>query len=140
MTEDNEILEEPTSTSAEYRHSLRTSISQFAYMAPDSPLRRSPGRATAPMQAKAEEVEQHALDCSPRRKRAFPDRKLEDLSVDLLADVTRECSPSPSKKSKRRYAAPEIYAHLRPLNDYLKADLDGDHLGRGLRHTSAHYS
>jgi hypothetical protein len=46
-----------------------------------------------------------------------------DIKLDFYPSTSR--IPSPRKKKKRGYAAPETYAHLRVLQDILTEGLDG---------------
>lgn len=99
-TDDTEIIDESAI------QNLRSSISQFSFSFA-SP-RRSPRKLSRPTESDSNGA--HTLPVTPRKRRA-------------ALDVSTARTPSP-KKSKRGYAAPEMYAHLNFLQDYLKEELD----------------
>jgi len=93
-----------------------SSLTQFIHHEP--PLRRSPRKIRVLSSIKPESVED-ALP-APLPSNSSPSRK-RDLA--FVCDDTKIFTHSP-KKQKRGYAAPEIYAHLNILQDYLKPELD----------------
>jgi hypothetical protein len=107
---------------SETSDSFRQSLAQFTFSSESltpSSLRRSLRnfKSTGKTTTKEEEEEKLptlALESgTPRKKRT------------LDAKNTPNPSRSPSKKAKRGYAAPAVYAHLNVLQDYLKEELDG---------------
>lgn len=117
----NEEDEEEASCHVE---TFRAQISRFSMVVP------SLGPATTPRkipQKTSSRTNNHALtrlasDTLPNS--SISPEKLA-LPCKRLAIDRTEGSPSPGKKAKRGYAAPETYAHLKPLGDYLKENLDG---------------
>ncbi|ODN76893.1 hypothetical protein L202_05476 [Cryptococcus amylolentus CBS 6039] len=68
-------------------------------------------------------------DTSARLKRSVPGRPPKHSNVEERKERTpkRSMSASPSKKAVKKprgYAGPEVYEHLRPVNDLLSDDLD----------------
>lgn len=102
------------------------SISQFAFKTeepstPTKALRRSPRKPT-PRRTSPFFTDQYDADSpSLSKKRMYHFDDDEDEKVFI-----RKSKSSPTKKSKRPsgYAAPEVYAHLSSLPDYLRPSLD----------------
>ena len=88
-------------------------LAQFAYFpASSAPLRRSPHKFSTPVKA-----ELPILDDGVDRPQ---------LAIGKRSVKRETGSPTRSaKKIKRGYAAPETYAHLKGLPDWLREDLDG---------------
>ncbi|TYJ59070.1 hypothetical protein B9479_000059 [Cryptococcus floricola] len=68
-------------------------------------------------------------DTSAHSKRSVPGRPPKHSNVEERKERTpkRSMSASPSKKAVKKprgYAGPEVYGHLRPVNDLLSDDLD----------------
>ncbi|KAF9052468.1 DNA glycosylase [Hymenopellis radicata] len=94
-----------------------SSLAQFAFKSePSTPVkepRRSPRKATRTSYADTNRLRQ-----SPSKKRVLYFDNDDDDKVLVKP------SGSPSKKQKRGFAPPEVYAHLKLLPDYLKPCLD----------------
>ncbi|KAJ6547691.1 uracil-DNA glycosylase-like protein [Mycena capillaripes] len=90
---------------------FRSSLSQFSFDSPpQKELRRSP-RKPVPVRS--------PTGSSVKRLASESGFNTDDVKETKI--LSRERSP---KKQKRTYAPPETYAHLRELQDHLKADLD----------------
>ncbi len=89
-----------------------SSLAKFAFKSkPSTPVkepRRSPRKATRNSYTEKDD----RLRQSPSKKRV------------IYFDNEVKPSGSPSKKQKRGFAPPEVYAHLKLLPDYLKPCLD----------------
>jgi hypothetical protein len=98
----------------------------------DALLDRSPRKSPSKLGAKTETLfgskEEFVLETattSPRRTKG--------KSRSQSGSRSRNASPTKSKKTgtprnSSSYAPPEKYAHLKPLDDYLKPNLDGANL------------
>ncbi|KAJ7709780.1 uracil-DNA glycosylase-like protein, partial [Mycena rosella] len=104
---EEDISDDPAITLNEFRSSL----SQFSFSSDSKPeLRRSPRKP--------------AIRASPYgspTKRQASESGSSQRDDKVAASSSRERSP---KKQKRSYAPPELYSHLRELQDHLKQDLD----------------
>ena len=90
---------------------LRGSSRLAATKPPVSPARTLRGAAKAKL---------HVTDGHPA-----PKPEVEDENEDIASPSRKRAKTTPVKavKKARPFAAPEVYAHLRPVNDHLKPDL-----------------
>jgi hypothetical protein len=79
------------------------------------PLRRSTRKVIAPV--KADEIPLASFYDGVHLKRS--------RASSMKSEIDHSERPNRSPKKKRSYAAPETYAHLNGLQDWLKDDLDG---------------
>ena len=92
---------------------LAASISKYAYSPSTLSLAASPLRSTATSRVGP---------ATPTRKiKRDPDAEYED--EDAHQTPSKRATPKNGKKP-RPFAGPEVYAHLRPVQDLLKLDLD----------------
>ena len=90
---------------------LRGSSRLAAARPPVSPVRTLRGAAKADLRV---------TDSNPA-----PTPEVEDEAEDVASPSRKRARTTPVKavKKARPFAAPEVYAHLRPVNDHLKPDL-----------------
>ena len=104
---------------------IAASLSKYAYSPSSSSLAASPLRSTATSILKP---------TTPTRKvKRHPDAAYEDEDADPTP--SKRATPKNGKKP-RPFAGPDVYAHLRPVQDLLKLDLDSVSLRAQIRSVS----
>lgn len=97
---------------------LRDAIAQFAY-APTSPAPQRPATSMISSRLQAFKLDVPSNSLIPSTPSPSPKRKLKVQAIEEASDIK-------SKKQKRGYAAPEVYAHLNGLQDRIAENLDGE--------------
>jgi hypothetical protein len=100
---------------------ISTHLAKYAFV--------SPRQSSGPFTSK-NEFSRVTRSCSTPgtpAKRARREGNDTDVSVTPEKEQPLPLQKAKYAKKPRPYASPEVYKHLRPLNDHLGAGLDGEH-------------